>query len=732
MSAIALLLSLAGWSAPAAAQATGCTQMYAVQRNLSGAQHIYTFTAPGILGSPGVATPATIGAAAVDPATGYLYYYGVTSPTDNSATLAHTNTLYRYDPVMRVSTLVGVSNMIGVAAGIAAGAAFDNSGNVLYVLFSGQGTGSSVRGYLARVNKSTGVVLSSTPLSGDTPNTSGTNPGGRPRDVGVIGDLIVTADGTMYYYGKDRGAGIDRPAYMRIDPTTGVLSGRVTIDYFYPRRKLGLGSSNSALSDYIDGAAIDAKTGYRYATTTEEGLGGIYQIAADTNDGITGQMAVEGLTDMGGCVLPVNRPTVQKAFSPSTIPTGMVSTLTITLHNSNAGPITLSSVLTDTFPTGVVAAATPALGGTCFTPVGNSSLISSTSNTVRMAAGLLVPGTTYNGTGGCTITINVTAAAAGTYTNTIGAGAYSTSAGSNAAAGSASLLVQARRTLTLTNTWVNAIDGDTATLTPSGTETVIGTPVVGTSVASGATTNGSLVTVVGKTVDLASAITVGASANYTTNLTCTGGNLTYTAGALTGSLVMPDANVTCTFTHTRVAVGTLTLNKSWVDGVVNNAVSLDTTGVGTGVAGTSVNGGATTAATRTIYTEETVTLSEAFTTGTANSYATTLSCTGGVLTYTKGALSGTVLVPNTAGDIACTFNNTGSVKLSASKAVSPALVVGKASTYTITVSNNGTGPTTEETRTVDTVDATLTIGAVSAGCSVSGQTVTCVTAAGGI
>ena len=72
------------------------------------------------------------------------------------------------------------------------------------------------------------------------------------------------------------------------------------------------------------------------------------------------------------------------------------------------------------------------------------------------------------------------------------------------------------------------------------------------------------------------------------------------------------------------------------------------------------------------------------------------------------------------------------MSLATTKTVSPALVVGQTSTYTITVSNSGTGPTTEPTVTTDVIDATLTIGAVSAGCAVSGQTVTCTTAAGGI
>lgn len=555
-----LALGLSGYALPAAAQFKGCTQVYATQRNLTGAQSIYTFTAPNTLGSPGTATPALIGAAAIDPATGYLYYYGVTDPANTSATLVHTNTLYRYDPVTRVSTLIGTTDVAGVLEGIAAGATFDNAGN-LYVLFSGQGNDTQERATarLARVNITTGAVESAVALSGQVPDTGGSNPGARPRDIGVIGDLVVDAGGTMYYYGKGGG---DLPAFAQINPATGNLSGRVTIDFFDPDKLPG---RTGGLSDYLDGATIDSETGYRYATTTEEGLGGIYQITANTNAGITGQLAVEGLTDMAGCALPVDRPTVQKAFSPSSITVGGISTLTITLANTNAGPITLDTALMDTFPAGVVRAATPNLGGTCFAIAGNSSLIGSASGSVTASAGLMIPGTTYNGTGGCTLTIDVTSNATGTYTNTIAAGAYSTSVGTNVAAGSAQLLVLTPRTLTLTKAWVDGVAGDAVSLTASSDGAVTGTPVAGSAVVGSAPSPASVVTLPGSTVTLTEAFTTGNPANYGKTLSCTSGTLTYTADALTGSLVMPDADVTCTYTNTSI-VTDLTITKSNPDG----------------------------------------------------------------------------------------------------------------------------------------------------------------------
>jgi uncharacterized repeat protein (TIGR01451 family) len=65
------------------------------------------------------------------------------------------------------------------------------------------------------------------------------------------------------------------------------------------------------------------------------------------------------------------------------------------------------------------------------------------------------------------------------------------------------------------------------------------------------------------------------------------------------------------------------------------------------------------------------------------------------------------------------------VHLKISKTVSPALQVGSVSTYRIRVENTGDGLTRGPVKTTDEIDSTLTIGTVSSGCSVSGQTVTC-------
>ena len=135
----------------------------------------------------------------------------------------------------------------------------------------------------------------------------------------------------------------------------------------------------------------------------------------------------------------LNPPTISKAFAVASIVGGGKTQLTLTLGNSNASAITLSSVLTDTLPVspGAMVIATPNnLGGTCsgVTAVAGSG-------TITVASGTSIP------PGGCTVTVDITASTLGTYTNTIPAGGLATSAGSNAAATNASLIVPALPTI---------------------------------------------------------------------------------------------------------------------------------------------------------------------------------------------------------------------------------------------------------------------------------------------
>jgi uncharacterized repeat protein (TIGR01451 family) len=135
-----------------------------------------------------------------------------------------------------------------------------------------------------------------------------------------------------------------------------------------------------------------------------------------------------------GATLTVTVPvgsTVTQAFSPATIGQNGVSTLTITLSNSNAYALT-NTALTDTLPSGVTIQSSPAASDTC----GGS--LSAASSSAKLS------GATIPASGSCTITMPVTSATIGSYTNTIAANALTTTpAAGNSAAASATLSVTA-------------------------------------------------------------------------------------------------------------------------------------------------------------------------------------------------------------------------------------------------------------------------------------------------
>ena len=127
-------------------------------------------------------------------------------------------------------------------------------------------------------------------------------------------------------------------------------------------------------------------------------------------------------------------PTLRKAFSPTNILAGGVSTLTITLTNPEDTVSTLTAPLVDTLPSGVVIAATPNVSTTCG-GVGAPVAVAGGS-TVTLPAGRTIPAL-----GSCTVAVDVTAAVDGSYVNILPAGALVTTTGTNAAPAVAILIV---------------------------------------------------------------------------------------------------------------------------------------------------------------------------------------------------------------------------------------------------------------------------------------------------
>jgi uncharacterized repeat protein (TIGR01451 family) len=157
-------------------------------------------------------------------------------------------------------------------------------------------------------------------------------------------------------------------------------------------------------------------------------------------------------------------------------------------------------------------------------------------------------------------------------------------------------------------------------------------------------------------------------ANYATAISCTNGNgsssTTLPSGSGTSFTVTPANNdvIACTLTNTRKSA-TLTLRKSWVNAVLNNAVNVSATGIQNRTFGSVANTATeidTDATTINVFAGETVALAEAFTTGTATNYTAGLTCTGnnGTLTYTAGNLTGSLAIANNDTAITCTFANT--------------------------------------------------------------------------
>lgn len=131
----------------------------------------------------------------------------------------------------------------------------------------------------------------------------------------------------------------------------------------------------------------------------------------------------------------MSRPTLSKAFSPTTINAGGIATLIITFSNPHTGVATLTTFpFVDTLPSGVVIAATPNVATTC----GGSGAPTAVAggSTVTLPVGRSIPAGDS-----CTLSVSVTAAAGGAFINTLLPGKLMTDNGLNAAPAVATLTV---------------------------------------------------------------------------------------------------------------------------------------------------------------------------------------------------------------------------------------------------------------------------------------------------
>ena len=140
-------------------------------------------------------------------------------------------------------------------------------------------------------------------------------------------------------------------------------------------------------------------------------------ITVDVATGGAGSFANTTSATSGGGVGPVSntailvvtqKATIAKAFSPTPVDAYRNTTLTFTVTNPNASPLT-NCTFTDTL-TGFAVGSPPSIGGTC-TGTTNTPALS----TGAVALNLKVPTLSA---GSCTVTVPVTSPNAGTYSNT--------------------------------------------------------------------------------------------------------------------------------------------------------------------------------------------------------------------------------------------------------------------------------------------------------------------------
>lgn len=246
---------------------------------------------------------------------------------------------------------------------------------------------------------------------------------------------------------------------------------------------------------------------------------------------------------------------------------GGTSVLTLTLTNSNATLLT-GAAFTDTYPSGLTNTATPAAATTC----AGATVTAAASGTALTLSGASIPAN-----GSCTVTVNVTAAAAGNYVNSIPVGGLTTAnAGANSTAANATLAVLNAVTATKAfgpaTIGVNGVSVLTITLTNGNATAVTGAAftdaypagLINTASASGATTcaggtvtatnGGSSVALASGTVPANGACTVSVNVtsaatglyNNSTGPVTTTNAGTAAAGSATLTVVSPDLRLTKT------------------------------------------------------------------------------------------------------------------------------------------------------------------------------------------
>ena len=158
------------------------------------------------------------------------------------------------------------------------------------------------------------------------------------------------------------------------------------------------------ISINLAGGTVAANASCTLSVDVTSSLAGSY---SNTADGVAStQTGSVGAVSNTVVLNVVNKPTIAKSFSPTSVPAGSPSTLTLIITNPNAIALT-GLAFTDTFPANLVVAATPNISSSCagtFTPTAGAISINLVGGTV--AANTI-----------CTVTVDVTSTIAGSYDN---------------------------------------------------------------------------------------------------------------------------------------------------------------------------------------------------------------------------------------------------------------------------------------------------------------------------
>ncbi len=252
--------------------------------------------------------------------------------------------------------------------------------------------------------------------------------------------------------------------------------------------------------------------------------------------------------------LLVDRPRVEKSFTPSAVQANVNSVLKIIFFNPLPTAATFNAVFTDVYPAGIVNAPTPAAADTCG---GGNPTAAAGAGQITMPVGTIIPAQ-----GQCELTVNVVGAANGTYVNTIPAGSLSTSLGTNSAVVTATLTiatiadVRVTKVASTTSTAPNTTVIYTVTVSNIGPSAATTVPF--TDVLSGLSISGAV------TRTVAGGATITGFTNSSTNITA---SMTLPANSTVVYVIAALPGASSDFVTNTAVVGTSTL---YTDSNLNN------------------------------------------------------------------------------------------------------------------------------------------------------------------